>query len=472
MQLFNNFFKTKDPLHTKVLGILATLLFILGISSVFVRQPTSWYDEEIHYVRSIQIANGDILRTIKGNPTKYGGNISVHQNEFVDQAFRNKLFDKKIQSIDLNWEDNYNRLSYTEKMVYRISVTAVNYMPFQYFPFVSVAYLNHYLKFNVATEFIAMKIAGFLVSFTLILLAVRKLPFGKMTLLLITLAPPYFLSISSITADSFVFGIIPLFLAYTFAIFYQVINGERISNKELAIYSCVALALTLAKPPACLLVSLILFIIFFGYRSKSVSIKQIIYLLFLILSLAFITLLWLYIVRDVDGRAYFGVVADTGKQISFIQHQPFRAFRIFFKEISNYNFLSMQLGYADQPYYMLLPILPSFFYLVAIFTSIFIGEESLQESCKKIPVFLFNSYKIILFLIILLITFAILYLQFNPVASDTIGGVQPRYFLPYWMLVVSIFPTKITLSKSYVIGTVLAGCVPILYYIIFMFYQL
>ena len=132
-----DFFKVKSDYYAGVLTVLAILLLVLGIGSIFVRQPASWYDEEIHYVRSLQIANGDILRTKNNDNTKYGGVISINQNKFIDKAFQNKLFDKKIQAIDINWEKNYTNLSYTPKQVYRISVTAVNYMPFQYFPFVS-----------------------------------------------------------------------------------------------------------------------------------------------------------------------------------------------------------------------------------------------------------------------------------------------------------------------------------------------
>ena len=75
MEKIKKFFKVKNNYYAVILVSLATLLFVLGVGAIFVRQPTSWYDEEIHYVRSIQIANGDILKTKNNDNTKYGEEI-------------------------------------------------------------------------------------------------------------------------------------------------------------------------------------------------------------------------------------------------------------------------------------------------------------------------------------------------------------------------------------------------------------
>ena len=468
-----DFFKVKSDYYAGVLTVLAILLLVLGIGSIFVRQPASWYDEEIHYVRSLQIANGDILRTKNNDNTKYGGVISINQNKFIDKAFQNKLFDKKIQAIDINWEKNYTNLSYTPKQVYRISVTAVNYMPFQYFPFVLASFLSKILKFNVSTEFILMRFFGFMVSYILILFAVRKLPFGKLTLILLALCPPYFLSISSVTADSFVFGMIPLFLAYVVSIFYSIADSAKISKNELVKFSIVSLALTLAKPPACLLISLVLVIAIVGRIKKIFDNRSFLALIVLICALAFITLFWLYTVRMVDGRAYFGITdADSSGQIKFILSHPVLAIKVFIKEISNFDFTYMQLGYADKTKYMQLPRSASFFYVIAIFSSIFIGEKEIGNLIKSKYIKIFNFYKIFLFIIIVIISFAVLYLQFTPVASDVILGVQQRYFLPYWLLLLLVLPKFTTLDKKIITGVVASGLVPVVYYLLFTMVQL
>lgn len=473
MGKIKKFFKVKNNYYAVVLASLATLLFVLGVGAIFVRQPASWYDEEIHYVRSIQIANGDILKTKNNDNTKYGGYISVNENKFIDKAFQNKLFDKKIQAIDINWEKNYKNLTYTSQKVYRVSVTAVNYMPFQYFPFVAASFFSKVFKFNVTTEFILMRLSGFFVSFTLLLFSVRKLPFGKLTLMLLALCPPYFLSIASITADSFVFGMIPLFLAYVMSIFYSIISKREVTIDELIKFSIVSLALTLAKPPACLLISLVLFIAVVGRTKKIFTKKYFYFLVSLIFVLAFITLFWQYTVRMVDGRAYFGITeADSSSQIKFMLSYPILALKIFAKEISNFDFSYMQLGYADKTMYMQLPRLASSFYVIAIFSSIFIGEKNSINLIEKKYVKVFNLYKVFLFMTIVIISFAVLYLQFTPVASDVILGVQQRYFLPYWLLPLLVLPRSTTVDKKIITGVVIAGLVPVAYYLLFTFVQL
>lgn len=474
--MLKTLFQTEDKFYTNLLAILSSLLLIFGLVSVFVRQPASWYDEEIHYVRSLQIANGDILRTKGSDHSQYGGDISVSQNTFIDTAFRSKLFDSQIEAVDLNWEDNYEHLDYTNQETYRVSVTAVGYMPFQYLSFASVAFFNKLFKFDVATEFILMRLVGFLLAYILILLAVRKMPFAKLSLLLLTLCPPYFLSLASVTADSFVFGIIPLFISYTLYLFYKMSSrSESIKNRELISYNIIALLLTLAKPPACLLVALILPLVFLGIRSKKMSTKQVIWLISLIGILAFITLIWLYIVRKVDGRSYFGVLADQGKQLKFMLNNPKTALVVFAKELSNYNFFNMQLGYADKQQYMHLPLLSSYFAFFAIGLSVFMNDSSslrLEIRNNRFEITLFNIMKILIMIVIILFTFLVLYLQFTPVASATIQGVQPRYFLPYWLLLLTILPKQSFHYKSIVFLTVLIGLIPSCYYLVFVFVQL
>ena len=189
--------------------------------------------------------------------------------------------------------------------------------------------------------------------------------------------------------------------------------------------------------------------------------------------LALITLFWQYTVRMVDGRAYFGITdADSSSQIKFILSYPVLALKIFAKEISNFDFSYMQLGYADKTMYMQLPRLASSFYVIAIFSSIFIGEKNSENLIEKKYVKVFNFYKVFLFILIVIISFAVLYLQFTPVASDIILGVQQRYFLPYWLLPLLVLPRFTTVDKKIISGVVIAGLVPVAYYVLFTLIQL
>ena len=121
---------------------------------------------------------------------------------------------------------------------------------------------------------------------------------------------------------------------------------------------------------------------------------------------------------------------------------------------------------------MQLPRLASSFYVIAIFSSIFIGEKEIGNLIKSKYIKIFNFYKIFLFIIIVIISFAVLYLQFTPVASDVILGVQQRYFLPYWLLLLLVLPKFTTLDKKIITGVVASGLVPVVYYLLFTMVQL
>lgn len=445
MNWIKKFFNESDTYKSCLLFLLASLIFISGILAIKTRQPSSWFDEEIHYVRSIQIANGDLFTTINNDNTQYGGMISDSQNIFVERSFNSKLFNPEIQAIELTWFEDYNELKYSEKSVYRVSVTATSYIPISYFPYVATVWLNKLLKLDTALEFFMMRLAGFLVSFTLILLAVRIIPYGKLSLLALVSLPPYFLSMSSISADSYLFGVAPLFLAYSLSFFEDLLCVKHSSWKKVVTLSALAVLVTLGKPPACLLVAILIPIIILGRLVRQLSLKKSVMLAGVIIGCALLTLGWLYTIRHVDSTKYFGSVASVSDQIHFIKNNFSEFLKLLITNILNYNFFAIQLGYADSPVYMSIPMLPSLIAGVGFVCSVFIADEGRIKSSRA--TWLFDSFKLALFHLIMLFIFLALYLQFTAVGSQTIDGVQPRYFLPFWLLLLSIRPRAAFYSK-------------------------
>lgn len=465
-------FETKSAREGRALAVLSVILFLVGLTSIFYRQPTSWYDEEIHYVRSIQLADGDwFVKKDKTDETTYGGDISLSQNKFADRAFATKLFDPTKQAIDPNWISQYRDLAYTGQKVFRISVTAVSYFPLSYLPYTTVAWLNQFLQFDVALEFMLMKLAGFVTSFTLLILAVRFMPFAKISMLLLALIPPYFLTMASISADAYLFGIAPLFIALSLSLVEKIKSGAVLKRKDLLVFGLTGLGLTLAKLPAALLVGLTVPIILLGCYKK-ISKKQLIYLSCFLLGMAMITLLWLKLVSGIDTGKYFGVVSDKQEQLAFIKSQPFAFLKTLFAAISHYNFFDMQLGYADGQQFMNLPVLAELLFPIGLIGSLFFSGNTLKEdkTVKNLSGLLY-AYQSLLFLGITILVFLALYMDFNPVGSDQIQGVQPRYFLPYWLLLFG-FKTRnnisSTVSQLYLI---ILGLSPLAYYLLLVAWQ-
>lgn len=465
------FFREDDPYRVMVLAILTAIVLFSGLFSIVTRQPSTWFDEEIHYVRSIQLANGDILVTQDGDPTKYGGMISDTQNTFTERSFSSKLFDPEIQAIEGNWEEDYSDLPYSEEQVYRVSVTAASYMPISYTPYILAVWVNKGLQLSVAKEFMLMKLFGFLSSFIMLLLAVRFLPFAKVSLLALATLPPYFLSMTSVTADSYLFGVAPLFIAYAVSVFYRLDRGKILDTKHIGVLIFLAFLVTVAKPPTCFLVALLIPIIVKGRRSKRLTPRQSLSLVLTIVLLAILTFAWLYLVRHVDGTKYFNTTASVGDQLNFMMANPVEFLKIFAYNLLNYHFFDLQLGYADHPNYMSLPMLSELMAGIGLALSVFIGSSNNSKQRYGL-VGLFNGFKVLLFVAITLLIFLVLYIQFTPVASPIIEGVQPRYFLPFWLLLLTI-RTKETVSSKLGQGLIVLSCLmPVMVYHLFILIQL
>lgn len=463
-------YQERDPFKAVILLFLTLIIFSSGLFAIISRQPSSWFDEEIHYVRSVQIANGDIFRTRNQDNSQYGGMISESQNAFVERSFNSKLFNEDIQAIETSWLSDYSDLPYSNKSIYRVSVTATSYVPISYFPYVLVVWGNKLLKLDVAKEFLVMKIVGFLFSFTFLFLAVRTIPYAKIALLALATLPPYFLSMASVTADSYLFGVAPLFMAYSLKILTILIKKDSLSWGQISLLSFLGLLVTLAKPPACFLVALLLPLALFGKLKGSLTTAKALTLLASVVTFALITLGWLYVIRHVDSTKYFGSVANVSEQLHFIKTNPRGFIDILRFSLLNYNFFALQLGYADQPSYMAIPMFPSLVAGVGLVCSVFIEEA--QELPGRKLVAWFDAIKVLLFVGITLFIFIILYLQYTAVAALTIDGVQPRYFLPFWLLLLSIRPRSVFSTKTSQIGIVLACLFPLFTYYFFLSLQL
>lgn len=430
----------------------------------------SWYDEEIHYARSIVLSNGDLLTKQNNDNSKYGGDISSTQDTFIDRAFKSKLFDKEIDVINTDWENSYSDLTYTEKKTFRNSVTSMTNIPLIYMSYVSVAFFNKFLHLDVSTEFKLMKLIGFVISFVLIQIAVSRLPFAKLSLLLLTLVPPYFLGMASISADSIFLGAIPLFIALSLELFLNK-KDSNLSWSSLLGYFVVALLVTVSKPPSCLLVSFVLLILWARNKTRKISLIKSIFLVLMVLSLAFITIYWLWLVRDVDPTKYFGSSGNMGEQLAFIMKHPVYFVKVLFHNMASYNFFGMQLGYAENPIYMQMPMFIGVVSAVAIIFSLFIDDTDKEVFIGRKDLMIWNIYSYLLCFGVFILIFTAGYLQSSQVGSNEIMGVQPRYFLPFWFLLFFI-PNRLKISNKFAKNIVILSSLSAwLTYFIFVFLQ-
>lgn len=90
---------------------------------------------------------------------------------------------------------------------------AAVYSHLVYFPYIITAWTSKLLNLSTINTFLLLRLVGFLSVFWLFLLAIRKIPFGKATLLIIWSIPTVILSFTAISAGTLTYGLIFLFVS-------------------------------------------------------------------------------------------------------------------------------------------------------------------------------------------------------------------------------------------------------------------
>lgn len=468
----NIFFNTKFGIYPFISIIV---MFTVGIFAIFTRQPMSWYDEETHYARAIEISNGDLF-TIKDNDwSQVGGRISKEESDFIDTAIKSKLYSKSYPAVDETWIDNYNSFTYTSKLKFRASTNTVTNNPLVYTPYILVAYLAKVVKLSPSNELLLMRIVGLITFLVIFTFAIKKIPFGKISMSMIGLLPPVFLSFSFVSADGYLFAITALYIAVLLEKYVKVIRSEaNLKARDILEIALVSLALIISKMPTFLLIGLLVPLIIIGFKTKRISKKYNISFVMVIVVCAILTLAWYFLVKNVNSGLFWNRNVDTDEQIANILQNKKEILILFMKSIVNFNYFDLQIGYANSPTFMTLPIVVLFSTFMALIMSSVIDEDGSAQvkiQSKSRILFIFVKYFIILAYIILV--FIMLYLQFSEVGSPIIEGVQPRYFIPlFFVFLLNPYGKSRKISNLQVINKIyFSSLLPVVIYLLFTMLQ-
>lgn len=464
MKLFLNLGNSKTD---KVIAISLIVAFIMGVFTIVIKQPMSWYDEDTHYSRVLQISNGDFKVIQGGDLSQVGGSISVTENEFIDRSWNSKIINSNYPAVDLFWWSNYSDLSYSSDRIFRASTNTIPNNPVVYAPYVIVALFTKVVKLSPAIEFFFMRLVGFLVFFFIYLLAIRKSKKAKLPLSLLTLVPTIFLTFASITADAYLVSVTALFLVYLFEFWDKVKLRENITQKDVTSLFFVSILFSFSKMPNFLFIALLLPIIYYMYSGQEK--KKIIYQLYFILFVtAAVTIVWYLYVKDVNTGMYWGRNVDTYKQLSYIKSNIIQFLLMLVTTILSFNIFEFQTAYSNLNIYSI-PLLIEVLCVVGLYLSTRTQQSKIEVCDEKSQVIndgrLFNLSSIIIAILFINLVFLMLYLQFSEIGSIIIDGVQARYFIPIWILVLLLISYNFKKTKIQLKSIVILVCLPLITYV-------
>lgn len=465
---FLNIYSNKYAIAVVVL-LLAS--FIIGLSSVFFRYPMSWFDEQVHYARVMTYADNPLSIT--------RGKVTKDEQIFIQKPMEKiarSLGQPTTEIISSDWQKEFDGLGkHQERISTKDATAAAIYTPFVYAPYIIAAWIGKVLHLNVVTTFLLMRLSGFLLVFTMLVLAIRKIPFGKLTLAIIGSLPPVTISFAAISADELSYGFSFLFISYALSLYLSIIKDKKLNIKDIWLFILLSFCVVLTKIPAFLILGLHLPILYAGFKTKAINKKGLITLSVVLCICAIITIGWYMIVRNMNGNVeYYGREnVDQVRQIKFMLSHPLRTLRIFADNILNYPYNSMQLGYSDYTKTMSVPSALTLLSFIGLVLSIFIKDKDDESDFTDNQLaMLYNLASRLLFVGAILLIFIIFYLQNSEVASDMVVGVQPRYFLPFLLLLLPFTNKTLKYNARFMTGLVIISASPLIYYSAIFIFQL
>ena len=322
-----------------------------------------------------------------------------------------------------------------------------------YFPGVTGLTLGRALNLSEVATFTLGRLFTIAACVFLNYLALRKMPFYKTGFALVLLMPSVVSRIASITYDGMLMSYIFLFVAY---VMHYIHSDETIKIKDAIIMILTGIALTVGKGGAYVPFLLLLFLIpkkNFGTKIKyPVIVAGSIFICLLAYCLCNLSL-FTDIKESTQGTTNDLLwTEEKGYTLHYIITNPVHSVKLLAKTLISYGYqwygelIGDGFGWLQiyvSPFLTLIYTL-----LIAVSALNINGEErSLSNKTRIVSmgVVLFSAALVILSM----------WIFWTPLNYGIIAGVQGRYFIPVFMLVVLAIKNKTTIIKKDVSGVLL-----------------
>lgn len=391
--------------------IVLAFLIPIGLLYIFLMLPSQVPDEQAHIVRAYEISEGTLIGR-------------KDSKAVVPRDFSTKLI-PNMETYSQFKENLSSQTDYNDRVEIADSA-ATN--PFILYSASSVGFLiARVFGFNIIIGCILAKIMNFILFCVVTYYALKKLPFGKYVFTAIIFMPMFLHQATSISADSIINTIIMFFIAFVLNLYFK---KEIITKKDstiLVVLSCIIGISKYVYTP-------IIFISAIMIWSKNIEKKQKIVTLSLmfILPIVFAAVYYLFTssYETVFNEYFITNNVNSGEQIKHIINNPME----YIKTLGN-TFRTTSTTYVNQMIGGVLGWLCIYvpkavigIYLLVILASCYIEENKYEFNIKQ------KMWGILISAGIVVLIMTGMYISWTGVGSDTIQGVQGRYFIPILFL--------------------------------------
>ena len=425
-----NYLFNSEKIKTEKSFMILMLIYLISI--LFIIPPYEIPDETYHFTRTYKTSQFSFNKDLNYNMKKK--KISVPSNiKCLNYSLKNgeNVISKSDIKNCLNSEKNTKKNLKDFRGTSKILVALPGAIGIKIVDLFSNSPL---------LLFYSGRLFSFFTSFLILLYAIKIIPKHKKILLFVCLMPMFVQQLVSYSYDSVLNALCILQIAYFIKFYYQ---KEKISNKDLIIYTLSSLLIMTIKLPYLLISASILFLdkSKFG-ENKFDKLKKIL----CIFGIIFISY---YLSKFIQNIGYIEVKSkvskiNRGNSLIELIKNPKLILWIIYNTLSTYGleYLKEIVGVFGWLKYRINNIIVIASYIMIIL--IILSEES--KISKKTR--LLNIFSMI---ILIGGIFLVMYLQWTQTGNLTIDGVQGRYLLPILpMIMIMLIPKnrKINLDEK------------------------
>ena len=388
----------------KIEKIFLTIVIPIGIMYMFIIPIGRVPDEQNHFYRAYEISKG-YFTSLKIETGRAGNYFSSNFKYVLDV---NNNYDKELKNMNLKVDDTKEFYIFTNTSLYAF----VSYLP-------QTIGIKIGSILNLPIFWIAMlgRITNFAFWVLLMYFSIKKMPFKKLSILVICFLPMMLQEAVSLSADTITIGMSFFLISYILSIKYD--DKKKLEKKDKIILSLSAITLSLCKivyMPLCLLMFLIPENKFINKKRKYIEIGV------LAAIVVIINVIWLAISSGylID----FNEGVNAAEQVKFILCNPIKYIEIIFVSIYSYFGIYMfgLVGGSLCNFDVVLSDIYSYLLIIILILTCALDSTKLKKYDKI-------SMGLIILIVSALI-FTSLYVQWTPVANYVVDGVQGRYFIP------------------------------------------
>lgn len=395
---------------------IAVICFgVLGSFYLCIMPATSIPDEGAHYIRTYEIASGEMLSAHDEN----GSGVSYLPAGIcplvLSDPFRGEYSGiYRLQNSMHSWvADPDNIIKYGNP-------NQALYSPLSYIPQVIGVFVMKQFTNNTLTVFYAGRVTCLLVIILMLFFSVKWLPTGKRLIVVVALLPMFIHEAVSYAADASI-NIFPIFML---AYLYKLRSEEYISWWRGLIFAFITIIIALCKVVYLPFAFLVFCLPKEGFKNSK---RAMIYKLGVFLLAVISNLLWLAISMGYLVEINPGV--NSTEQIKYVLRHMLQFVCIVanttFQNVGTWlrQMVGGNLGWNNI-------LLDSFivYVLIVILAIELIFRTEQEKSGKDNGSIKYIS--IVVVVSVMALTYASLYVQWTPLRNTEIIGIQGRYFIP------------------------------------------